>query len=216
MKYDHIDYSLYLVTSAELAGGRTTQEIVEAAVRGGVTCVQLREKNCSALECIEKALSIKRILKPYNIPFIINDRVEVAQAVKADGVHLGQDDMPLSAAKAMMGDSMIIGISARSVADAVAAEKNGADYIGAGSIYRTSTKTDTGTPIGLEGLLTIKKAVNIPVIGIGGIHQDNAAAVIKNGADGIAVVSAIVSADNPEKAAEKLHANIIQARTSCT
>lgn len=212
MKPEYIDYSLYLVTSEELSRGRSTREIVKAAVHGGVTCVQLRKKNCSTREYIEQALSLKKLLKKYQIPLVINDRMDVAQAVKAEGVHLGQSDMPIAAAKEVLKKSMIIGISARSVPDAIEAEKNGADYIGVGSIYQTDTKADTGTPIGLKGLRRIKEAVKIPIVGIGGINRDNAGVVIKNGANGVAVVSAIVSADNPEKAAKELYAIIKQAK----
>ena len=123
MKTLNIDYSLYLVTDRGLARGRSTLDIVRAAVKGGVTCVQLREKECSTREFIDQALSIKDILKTHNIPLIINDRLDVAQAVEADGVHLGQTDMPLATAKNILGDSMVIGISAESLPDAVAAEK---------------------------------------------------------------------------------------------
>jgi thiamine-phosphate pyrophosphorylase len=212
MKPENIDYSLYLVTDRGLSRGRTTIQIVEAALRGGVTCVQLREKACSTREFITQALSIKDHLKGHNVPLIINDRVDIALAVNADGVHLGQSDMPIETAKAILKDSMIIGISAESLKNAVQAEKDGADYIGVGSIYATSTKTDTASPLGLEGLREIRRSVKIPLVGIGGLNRENAGEVINNGADGVAVVSAIVAADDPEKAARELKKIIEQAR----
>ncbi len=206
------DYSLYLVTDRGLSKGRSTSEIVQAAVHGGVTCVQLREKNCSAREFIGEALSVQAFLKERRIPLIINDRLDIAQAVQADGVHLGQSDMPLKMARAIVKDSMLIGISAESLQDAVEAERDGADYIGVSPIYATATKSDTAPALGLEGLREIRKAVNIPLVGIGGLNRSNAAEAIRNGADGIAVVSAIVSADDSEKSAAELSEIIRQAR----
>lgn len=203
-KLKNIDYSLYLVTDRGLARGRPTLEIVAAAVSGGVTCVQLREKDCSTREFIEQALAIKDFLKARRVPLIINDRVDVALAVEADGVHLGQTDMPLDIAKKILPDSMIIGISAESLADALEAEKGGADYLGVSPIFATPTKTDTAPPLGLTGLRAIRDAVRLPLVGIGGLNRDNSAAVIQNGADGVAVVSAVVGADDPAAAAGEL------------
>jgi len=216
MKLETVDYSLYLVTDRGLSRGRTTLEIVQRAVRGGVTCVQLREKMCPTREFIEEALAIKGFLKSHNIPLIINDRVDVALAVQADGVHLGQNDMPLEMAKAILKDSMIIGISAESVEDAVEAEKGGADYIGVSPVFSTPTKTDTPPPLGLQGVREIRNRVRIPIVGIGGLNRENSGSVIKHGADGIAVVSAIVAADDPEVAARELREVIHRARESCT
>lgn len=212
MKLTNIDYSLYLVTDRGLARGRSTLEIVTSAVNGGATVVQLREKECSTLEFIEQALSIKAFLKARNIPLMINDRLDVAQAVKADGVHLGQSDMPLEVAKAILGDSMIIGISAECLEDAITAEKGGADYLGISPIYATPTKTDTAPALGLEGLREIRQAVRLPLVGIGGLNRGNAAEAIRSGADGVAVVSAIVAADDPETAARELRRVINEVR----
>ena len=212
MKFENIDYSLYLVTDRGLARGRSTLEIVSAAVYGGATVVQLREKDCSTRDFIEQALTIKEFLKDRGVPLIINDRLDVAQAVKADGGHLGQTDMPLGVAKKILRDSMIIGISAESVQDAVEAEKGGADYLGVSPIYTTPTKTDTAPPLGLKGLRKIRKAVRLPLVGIGGLNTENAADVIRNGADGVAVVSAIVAADDPQTAADELKQIIQEAR----
>jgi thiamine-phosphate pyrophosphorylase len=212
MKLQNIDYSLYLVTDRGLARGLSTLEIVSAAVYGGATVVQLREKDCSTRDFIEQGLAIKEFLKDQGVPLIINDRVDVAQAVRADGVHLGQTDMPLEVAKKILGDSMIIGISAESLQDAIEAEKGGADYLGVSPIYATPTKTDTAPPLGLEGLRQIRKAVRLPLVGIGGLNRENAAEVIRNGADGVAVVSAIVAAENPQTAADALRQIIIEAQ----
>jgi thiamine-phosphate pyrophosphorylase len=212
MKLQDIDYSLYLVTDRGLSRGRSNIEIITAAVRGGATVVQLREKDCSTREFIEQSLTIKEFLKDHSVPLIINDRVDVAQAIKADGVHLGQTDMPLGLAKKILGESMIIGISAESVQDAIEAEKGGADYLGVSPIYATPTKSDTAPALGLEGLRQIRKAVNLPLVGIGGLNTETAADVIRNGADGVAVVSAIVAADDPETAAKDLKKIILGAR----
>jgi thiamine-phosphate pyrophosphorylase len=212
MKPQNIDYSLYLVTDRGLAGGRSTLDIVRSAVQGGVTCVQLREKDCSTLEFIEQAVTIKDFLKSQGVPLIINDRVDVALAVEADGVHLGQSDMPLDIAKKIIGDSMIIGISAESLEDAIRAEEGGADYLGVSPIYATPTKTDTAPALGLEGLRAIRENVGIPLVGIGGLNRETAAAVIQNGGDGVAVVSAIVAAGDPMMAAADLKQIIDGAR----
>jgi thiamine-phosphate pyrophosphorylase len=212
MKLQNTDYSLYLVTDRGLARGRNTLEIVKAAVDGGATVVQLREKDCSTREFIEQAFAIKNFLKARKVPLIINDRLDIAQAVEADGVHLGQTDMPLDMAKDILGDSMLIGISAESLEDAVAAEKGGADYLGVSPIYATPTKTDTEPPLGLAGLRKIRKAVRLPLVGIGGLNKENSADVIRSGADGVAVVSAIVAADDPEAAASALKQVIAEAR----
>jgi thiamine-phosphate pyrophosphorylase len=212
MNKQNIDYSLYLVTDRGLARGRSTFEVVKAAVSGGVTCIQLREKNCSTLEFIEQAQAIKNFLGARKIPLIINDRLDVALAVGADGVHLGQSDMPLEMARKIAGPSMLIGISAESVQDAIEAENGGADYLGVSPIYATPTKTDTAPPLGLQGLREIKNRVKIPLVGIGGLNKSNAVEVIRTGADGVAVVSAIVAADDPETAAMNLKQIIDEAR----
>lgn len=207
-----IDYSLYLVTNRGLARGRALLDIVRAAVQGGVTCVQLREKTCSTREFIEEALAVKECLRSHSVPLIINDRVDVALAAGADGVHLGQKDMPLAVARAIVTEAMLIGISAESLADAVAAQRGGADYIGVSPIFGTPTKTDAAAPLGLAGLQSIRRAVHIPLVGIGGLDRQTAAAVIRCGADGVAVVSAIMAAEDPEQAARELVQAIRSAR----
>lgn len=199
-----LDYSLYLVTDRSLSRGRTTLEVVRQAVAGGITCVQLREKHCSTREFIDQARALQPLLKDKRIPLIINDRLDVALAVGADGIHLGQQDMALADARKIVGQTMVIGISAESVADAIRAEQQGADYIGVSPVFATPTKTDTAEALGLEGIQKIRRAVTIPIVGIGGVNQRSAGAVLGAGADGIAVVSAIVSADDPKQAAADL------------
>ncbi len=205
-----IDYSLYLVTDRSLSKGRSTAEIVAAAVAGGVSCIQLREKSCGTREFLNEALALQPLLKSRNIPLIINDRLDIALAIEADGVHLGQSDMPIGMARKIAGDSLIIGISAESVDDALRAEQEGADYIGISPVFSTPTKTDIAPPLGLEGVRQIRALVDIPLVGIGGINSDNAESVLAAGADGIAVVSAIVSAADPAGAAKKLKTLIDQ------
>ena len=205
---DRIDYALYLVTDRVLSRGRATAEIVRAAVAGGVTCVQLREKHCGTREFLEEARALRVVSRALGIPLIVNDRVDVALAVGADGVHLGQQDMPLADARRLGPPGWIIGVSAESPADAIRAEKEGADYVGASPVFATPTKADAAPPLGLEGLRNIRAAVRIPLVAIGGIHAGNARAAIRAGADGLAVVSAIVSADSPRAAAAILRREI--------
>lgn len=202
------DYSLYLVTDRGLARGRASADIARAAVAGGVTCVQLREKNGATREFIGEARALLAVLRPIGVPLIINDRVDVALAAGADGVHLGQQDMPIAQARRLAPPGWIIGVSAESVADAVRAEREGADYVGVSPVFATPTKTDHAAPLGLDGLRAIRAAVRIPLVAIGGIHAGNARDVIRAGADGLAVVSAIVAADAPRAAAERLRREI--------
>lgn len=205
------DYSLYLVTDRNLSLGRPIEDVVLAAVRGGVTCVQLREKECSAGEFLDLALRLKLELNGRGVPLIINDRLDVALAAGADGVHLGQSDIPLQMAKRLSAGRLLIGISAASVEDAVRAEAGGADYVGISPVFSTPTKTDTAEPQGLDGVRKIRQAVKIPIVGIGGLNASNAGQVIRSGANGIAVVSAVVSAPDPEKAARDLLREIREA-----
>lgn len=199
----NFDYSLYLVTDRSLTE-RNLTDIVAAAVRGGVTCVQLREKELNTKEFITQAKELVQLLRPLGIPLIINDRVDVALASESDGVHLGQSDMPIQDARKIVGKKMIIGISAESPEDAIEAEKQGADYIGVSPVFSTDTKKDTAPPLGLSGLSTIRTLVDIPLVGIGGINADNCDKVILHGADGVAVVSYIMRAQNPQNAATNL------------
>ncbi len=198
------DYSLYLVTDSALVGRRQLFEVVMAAVAGGVRCVQLRDKYLPTRDLVEQARRLVELLRPEGIPLIVNDRVDVALAAGADGVHLGQSDMHIRDARKLLGPDRIIGISAECVEDAVRAERQGAEYIGISPVFATATKTDTAAPLGLAGVARIREAVAIPLVGIGGISATNAAEVMRAGADGVAVVSAIIAAMDPEVAARHL------------
>jgi thiamine-phosphate diphosphorylase len=189
------------VADSEAGAGKDILHLIAEAVAGGATIVQLRGKNWTSREFLERGVEAVRLLRPQRIPLIINDRMDIALACEADGVHLGQDDMPLSYARKILGKKRIIGISASTVAEAETAEKEGADYIGVGAIFRTFSKKDIGPLLGLEGLRKIRQRVNIPILAIGGISAANAAEVISAGADGVAVISAITSALDPQKAA---------------
>ena len=201
------DYlKLYLVTDRELSLGRSLEEVVSEAVQGGVTVVQLREKEASTGEFIELARRLMKLLKPLRIPLIINDRVDVALAVDADGVHIGQSDMSYEDARRLLGPDKIIGLSVESFEDIEAANALDVDYIGISPVYGTPTKTDTAEPFGLEGL---RKAVQMsahPTVAIGGMNALTIGEVMAAGTDGVAVVSAICSAENIRKATTELRA----------
>lgn len=207
-----VDVSLYLVTDRSLSMGRATAEVVRAAVAGGVTCVQLREKACGTREFLDEARAVKVVLQGTGVPLIINDRVDVALAVGAEGVHLGQQDMVMGDARRLGPPGWIIGVSAESVEDAVRAEGEGADYVGVSPVFATPTKADHAAPLGLDGLRRMRAAVKLPLVAIGGIHAGNAREVVRAGADGLAVVSAIVAADDPRAAAAELRRKIVAAK----
>ncbi|MBP8933431.1 MAG: thiamine phosphate synthase [Candidatus Atribacteria bacterium] len=206
-----IDYSLYVITNRDLQRNRSTIEVVEEVIRGGATIIQLREKNLSTRVFFENALTIRKITKPAGIPLIINDRMDIALAVNADGIHLGEEDLPLKYAR-KIAPHLIIGYSADSVLDAQQAEKDGADYLGVGSVFPTTTKVDAGPAIGIQRLKEIKKSVSIPVVAIGGINLTNLPEVIKAGVDGVAVVSAIVADASPFQAAKHFRFTIDSLR----
>lgn len=198
------NYSLYLVTDSGLSRGRSHEEIVTCAIRGGVSVVQLREKDCCTRDMIEMGRRILTVCRAHKVPLIINDRLDVALAVDADGIHVGQEDMPVPIARKLLGPKKILGVTAHTVEETLKAIEEGADYIGAGPIFVTATKADAGQPIGLEGLKKIAAACSVPIVAISGINVANAEAVIRAGAAGVAVVSAIVSAEDVEEAAKKL------------
>jgi len=206
-----IDYSLYVITNRDLQRNRSTFEVVEGVIRGGATIIQLREKNLSTRVFFENALTIRKITKRAGIPLIINDRMDIALAVNADGIHLGEEDLPLKYAR-KIAPHLIIGYSADSVLDAQLAEKDGADYLGVGSVFPTATKVDAGPAIGIQRLEEIKKAVSIPVVAIGGINLANLPEVIQAGVDGVAVVSAIVADASPFRAAKRFRLTIDSLR----
>ncbi len=203
-----IDYTLYLVTDRELMSTETLEEAVEKAIKGGCTLVQLREKTASSLEFYENALKVKAVTDKYNIPLIINDRVDIALAIDADGIHVGQEDLPAQTVRRIIGEGKILGVSANSVESAIKAQKDGADYIGVGAVYSTNTKTDAGV-ITRERLLAVRQAVTVPIVAIGGINLQNAALLKDTGINGIAVVSAIIAQKDIEAAAKELKSEFI-------
>ncbi len=201
---------LYLVTDRRLAGARPLEAILEAAVRGGAGAVQLREKECTTREFVEVARALKALLSRLGVPLIVNDRVDVALAARADGVHLGQSDLDSKTARVLLGPAAIIGLSVESMEQAEQAASLPVDYLGVSPVFPTPTKTDTAPAWELAGLAALRRASRHMLIAIGGIHASNAAEVIAAGADGIAVVSALCAAPDPEAAARELRAAIAQ------
>jgi thiamine-phosphate pyrophosphorylase len=206
------DLSLYLVTDRPLALGRPIDEVVGQAIAGGVTCVQLREKETGSREFFELARRIRGLTREAGITFIINDRLDIALAAEADGLHVGQDDLPAEVARRLLGPERILGVTAATAMEARAAVAAGADYLGCNAVFATPTKIDTGEPLGLEGLRDLVQEAGVPVVAIGGIKAANAAAVLASGVAGIAVVSAIMSAADPESAARELKMIVTQNR----
>ena len=207
---DCIDWSLYLVTDSRQSRGRSNLDIITAAVQGGATVVQLREKDWTSRRFYEEGLRIRDFLRDNGILFLINDRVDMAMALDADGVHLGKDDMPIYVAHKLLGDEKIIGMSVEHPDEVEAAQRAGADYLGASPIYTTPTKPELETGLGLDGLCDIRKRTTLPVIAIGSMNRKTTADVIAAGADGVAVVSAIVAADDPEQASREI---LVEVRT---
>lgn len=204
------DLSLYLVTDRGLSKGRSHEFIVEQAIRGGVSIVQLREKDISSREFYQLALSLKECLSDFQIPLIINDRLDIALAVGADGLHIGQSDLPYAVARDLMGKNKIIGLSVENIEQARQANELDVDYIGLSPVFSTLTKSDINTPLGLDGIREIAGFTRHKMVAIGGINTKNAADILRCGADGIAVVSAIVSHENPQLASRELR-NIIDS-----
>lgn len=195
---------LYVVSDRDLAGGRPEEDILRAAAAGGATAFQLRGKDWDGNELYQVGRRLAAVSHQLGVLFIVNDRVDIALACDADGVHLGQSDLPLGAARALLGPHRVIGVTASTTEQARIAERNGSDYIGASPVWTTPTKTDTNAALGLEGLEDMCQAVSIPVVGIGGINEKNAARVMRAGAAGIAVVSAVVSHPDPRAASSGL------------
>jgi thiamine-phosphate pyrophosphorylase len=201
------DPTLYLVTDPEMARGRSLIDVVGAAVRGGVTLVQLRDKHADARVLLLTARALKAVLDPVGVPLIVNDRVDVAHAAGA-GCHVGQSDLPAAAARAILGPDAIIGISLDDPEQARAIDPALVDYVAHGPFAATVTKADAGGPTGTEGLAATRRLTGLPLIAIGGIDPRNAAAAVRAGADGVAVVSAIMAAADPEAASRELRAAI--------
>ena len=199
-------YELCLVTDRALAGGRAVADVVAAAVKGGVTMVQLREKTATTRAFVEQARALQRLLAPLQVPLLINDRIDVALAARADGAHVGQRDMPIALARQLLGPKAIIGLSITARGELDGEGVALADYLGVGPIFAQATKLDATPPLGLDGLAEIRCATRKPIVAIGGMAAANAATVRAAGADGIAVVSAIMGAADPMAAAAALAA----------
>jgi len=203
MKFDKKDLLLYAVTDRSWLGGETLGSAVKKALDGGATFVQLREKELETGKFLEEAKEIKELCKKYHVPFVVNDNVDIAIAVDADGVHVGQNDMEAGNVRELIGRDKILGVSAQTVEQAVLAEKRGADYLGVGAVFHTGSKADAEY-VSYETLKEICKAVNIPVVAIGGITGDNIMELSGSGICGIAVISAIFAQPDIVKAAAQL------------
>jgi thiamine-phosphate pyrophosphorylase len=192
---------LYLVTDQSLMRGRPLADVVAAAVQGGVSCVQLREKNLGTREFLAQALLLEKLLAPLRVPLVINDRIDIALACGAEGVHLGQSDLPVAEARELLPPDVFIGWSVESMDEVQQSAALPVDYLGVSPVFATPTKTDTGRAWGLDGLARVRAATTLPLVAIGGIHAGNARDVLRAGADGLAVVSALCAADDPQAAA---------------
>ena len=198
-----IDYSIYLITDHNYLRGRNFLSCIEDALRGGVTLVQLREKDVDGGLFLQRACAVKTLCDKYKVPLLINDRIDIALACKAAGVHLGQADIPLNVARGILGSDAIIGVSAHSLEEARAAERDGADYLGVGAVFPTNSKNNA-SEVGVNMLKEILKMSKLPIIGIGGINAQNLAQVRAAGAQGAAIISGILSADNIEEEGRKI------------
>lgn len=198
-----IDYSIYLVTDRDLMSTETLEEAVEQAIIGGCTLVQLREKDCSSLDFYSTAVKIKEITDKYKVPLLINDRLDIALAVDATGVHVGQSDLPVSVVRKIIGEDKIIGISAATLEEALQGEKDGADYLGVGAMYGTGTKKDANST-SIEELKKIRENVSLPIVVIGGINEERVKDFKGTGIDGLAIVSAIIAKKDIATAAKKI------------
>ncbi|TVZ47412.1 thiamine phosphate synthase [Olleya sp. Hel_I_94] len=208
------DYSLMYVTDERITDNTAFLNVLESSLKGGVSIVQLREKKLNTKAFYIRALAVKNLCLKYKTPLIINDRIDIALAIDADGVHIGQKDMPVGLARKLLGKNKIIGWSVSNIKQALEANHLDVNYIGISPIFNTNTKTkDLDLPLGIEGLKEIKKICSIPIICIGGINNKNTASIIKHGSDGVAIVSAISQADNPEQATAQLKEIICQTGT---
>ena len=199
----NFDYTLYLVTDRQLMSCDSLTEAVEQAILGGCTMIQLREKELPSLEFYNQAVAVKQVTERYHIPLIINDRIDIAMAVQATGVHIGQHDLPAAAVRKVIGENMLLGVSASSIAEAIQAQQDGADYLGVGAMFPTGTKTDADS-VSMEELQKIRAAVSLPIVVIGGINKGNAWRFKPMGIDGLAVVSAIIAQSDIKAAAAEL------------
>lgn len=199
----HVDYTLYLCTDRGLMTSRTVEQSVEKAVCGGASVIQLREKHLSSRDFYETALKVREVTARYHVPFLVNDRADIALAVGADGVHVGQSDLPCTAVRRMMGEDALIGVSVSTVEEALAAQADGADYLGVGAMFATGTKEDAAV-VSRDTLRAIRAAVDLPIVIIGGVNAATIPQFAGLGIDGAAVVSAIVAQPDIEAAARNL------------
>jgi thiamine-phosphate pyrophosphorylase len=208
------EYGTYLVTQENRSAGRSTLEVIEAAIAGGIDVVQLREKSATARERYDLGLDVREQTAETEIPLIVNDRVDLALAIDAEGVHLGEDDLPVSVARKQLGDEGVIGRSVSTVAAAREAEAAGADYLGVGAVFATRSKevADDQAEIGVERVRAVAESVSIPVVAIGGIEPANAAEAVAAGANGVAVISAITAAEDPAAATRELDGAVAAGR----
>jgi len=198
-------WRLYVITDERLGGGRSHLQIAEAAIRGGADVIQLRDKTASSRRLYDIALQLRRLTREAKVPFVVNDRLDVALAADADGVHIGREDLPASVVRRILGPGKILGISAETVEEALAAEKVGADYLGVGPVFEArGTKADAGEPLGLDLIARIRRECRLPIVAIGGIHAENARSVRDAGANAAAVISAVSSAEDVAQAARRL------------
>ncbi len=207
MRFDKKSLRLYAVTDRSWLNGETLSEQVEKSLKGGVSCLQLREKELSYDEFLSEAFEIKELCKEYSVPFIINDNVDIALKCKADGIHVGQSDMLATDVRRLVGEDMILGVSAQTVEQAILAEKMGADYLGVGAVFSTSTKLDADS-VSFDTLKAICDAVSIPVVAIGGITEENLTKLKGSGICGVALVSAIYASHNIEETCRRLYSKI--------
>ncbi len=201
MTLDPSTYRLCLVTDRGLAQGRSLVEVVMRAVTGGATMVQLREKTATTRVFLEEARALKSLLAPHGVPLIVNDRADVALAINADGVHVGQTDLPVEAVRAIIGPGKLIGLSITNAEQMAGPDAAAADYLGIGPVHPQKTKADASTPLGLGGFAKLRRLTSKPVLAIGGVKPDDVAMLVEEGATGVAVVSAIMAAEDPEAAA---------------
>lgn len=205
-------WRLYVVTDEEMSRGRSHIQVAEEAIRGGADVIQLRDKTASGGRLYQVALVLRKLTSEANVSFIVNDRVDIALAADADGVHVGRNDLPASVARRILGPGRILGVSAETVEESIRAERDGADYLGVGPVFEArGSKPDAGEPLGLESIARIREACRLPIVAIGGIHAGNARDVRQAGADAAAVISAIVAADDIVQAARRLKAALCTA-----
>ncbi len=209
---DELDWGVYVVTDHDLVGSRPLPTVIAHALAGGASVVQLRNKHRPIRELYTLGLELRDLTRAADVPFIVNDRLDLALALNADGVHVGQDDLPAEIVRRVLGPHRILGVSVETVAQAEQAALAGATYLGVGAVYATSTKPDANAPIGLDTLAAIVQATPLPCVAIGGITLENAAAVLQTGVQGVAVVSAIMGAADPQQAARSLRELVQQHR----